>query len=299
MTIVIAGSSGFLGTALVAFLEAGGHTVVRLVRRSPAPGSNEIFWNPAEGVLDDASLEGLDGAVNLAGDSLARGRWTRRKKARIVSSRLDSARLLARVLSGMKTPPKVWISASAIGAYGHRGDDPLTEKSARGRGFLAELCRDWEETALPAVQAGIRVVTIRTGIVIGSGGALKQMLLPFKLGLGGRIGSGHQYMSWIDLDDAVRAIDHLINIDDLQGPVNLVAPNPVTNREFTRTLGRVLGRPTRIPLPAALARLVFGELADELLLASTRALPTALLDTGYIFRYPYLEGALQQALGKA
>ena len=298
MNIAIAGSSGFIGAALVAFLEAGGHTVVRLVRRSPAPGSNEIFWNPAQGVLDDASLEGLDGVVNLAGENLAQGRWTRRKKSRIVTSRLDSTRLLARVLSAMKSPPKVWISASAIGAYGHRGDDPLTEKSARGSGFLAGLCQEWEQAALSTGDGGIRVVTIRTGVVMGPGGALKKMLLPFKWGLGGPIGSGHQYMSWIDLDDAVRAILHLITTPALQGPVNLVSPNPVTNRDFTRTLGRVLRRPTFIPLPAVMARLVFGEMADEMLLASTRVLPTALVDSGFEFRYPSLEDALRHALGK-
>ncbi len=296
MKIAITGSSGFVGTALVAFLEGGGHTVVRLVRRSPAPGSNEIFWDPSAGAVDEASLEGLDAAVNLAGDNLARGRWTRRKKARIVSSRMGSTRLLARVLSRMKSPPKVWVSASAIGAYGDRGDDPLTEKSDRGQGFLAGLCRDWEEAAQPAREAGIRVVAIRTGIVMGPGGALKQMLLPFKLGLGGRIGSGRQYFSWIGLEDAVRAIDYLIHTGALQGPVNLVAPNPVTNGVFTRTLGRVLGRPTVIPLPAAVARLVFGEMADEMLLASTRVLPTALVDSGFAFRYPELEGALREAL---
>ena len=296
MRVLVTGSSGFIGSALVSLLEARGHGVTRLVRRGPGASSSGVFWNPPGGEIDKVGIEGHDAVVNLAGESLAHGRWTQRKKALIRDSRVAATRLLAQALAGLKTPPRVLVSASAIGFYGDRGDEELHEGSSPGQGFLAEVCHAWEQAATPASQAGIRVVHPRFGVVIGRGGALRKMLPPFKLGMGGRFGSGRQYVSWISLDDVATAIWHLIGTDTLKGPVNLVAPLPVTNREFTRTLGRVLHRPALFPLPATAARLALGQVADEMLLASARVLPTRLLETGYLFRFAHLEDALKHAL---
>ncbi len=241
----------------------------------------------------------MDAVVHLAGENISAGRWTDARKARIRDSRVQGTRLLCESLVGLSQPPKVLVCASAVGYYGDRKDEVLTEESTPGAGFLAEVCREWEEAAESAAQASIRVVYLRTGIVLSpSGGALAKMLLPFKLGLGGRIGGGGQYMSWIALNDAIGAIHHAIVTEALRGPANLVAPSPVTNLEFTKTLGRVLSRPTIFPLPGFVARLVLGEMADGLLLASTRAEPARLLGTGYVFRHPELEGALRYLLGK-
>ncbi|HWR20810.1 MAG TPA: TIGR01777 family oxidoreductase [Verrucomicrobiae bacterium] len=297
--ILVTGSTGFVGSALVPFLAAGGHRITRLVRTTPEHGIAEVQWDPEAGVMDIARLEGLDAVVHLAGENIAAGRWTAEKKVKIHDSRVGGTRLLCDSLAGLKQPPKVLVCASAIGYYGDRGDELLTEESASGTGFLAGVCREWEAAASPAVQKGIRVVHLRFGMVLsGAGGALARLLQPFKMGLGGVLGTGHQYISWIALDDLLGVIAHALTTETLQGPVNAVTPNPVTNQEFTRTLGRIIGRFTPFAMPAVAARLTFGEIADELLLASQRAQPTRLLATGYRFRYPDLEDALRHSLGE-
>jgi len=248
--------------------------------------------------LDAARLEGLDAVVHLTGENIATGRWTAEKKAKIRDSRVGGTRVLCDSLAGLKQPPKVMVCASATGYYGDRGDELLTEESTSGTGFLAGVCREWEAAAKPAVQKGIRVVHLRFGMVLsGAGGALAKLLPPFRMGLGGVLGTGRQYISWIALDDLLGVIAHALTTEALQGPVNAVTPNPVTNQEFTRTLGWLLSRFTVFPIPAAAARLAFGEMADEVLLASQRVQPTRLLATGYRFRYPDLEGALRHSLG--
>ena len=300
MKVLVTGAGGLIGSALVPLLTTGGHRVTRLVRSQPRPGAAEIHWDPAAGVVDVASLEGVEAVVHLAGENIASGRWTAARKARIRESRVKGTRTLCRALAHLSHPPKVLVSASAIGYYGDRGSDPLWENSAPGVGFLADVCRAWEEATQPAVEKEIRVVLLRIGIVLSpAGGALAKMLLPFRLGVGGVIGSGQQYMSWVALDDVVGAAHHALVTDTLQGPVNAVAPYPVTNREFTKTLGRVLRRPTFLPMPAFAARLALGEMADALLLASTRVEPKRLLATGYSFRYSELEDALRHVLGRA
>ncbi len=299
MKVLVTGASGLVGSALVPFLTTGGHRVTRLVRSQPRPSVAEMQWDPAAGIQDLTSLEGMDAVVHLAGENIASGRWTVARKARIRDSRVTGTRTLCEALARLSQPPKVLVSASAIGYYGDRGAEALWENSAFGTGFLPEVCRVWEEATQPAVQTGIRVVLLRIGIVLSpTGGALAKLLLPFKLGLGGILGSGKQYMSWIALDDVVGAVNHALVTDTLRGPVNAVAPFPVTNGEFTRTLGRVLGRPTVFPVPAFAARLAFGEMADELLLASTRVEPKRLLATQYTFRCPELDGALRHVLGR-
>ena len=299
MRILVSGSSGLIGSRLVAFLATAGHEVLRLVR-GDASGDDEIHWNPAEGSIDREVLAGLDAVVHLAGENIAAGRWNEERKRRIRTSRVDGTRLLCESLSELQTPPNVFVCASAIGFYGDRGDAELDEESEPGTGFLSDVCRQWEAAANPARERGIRVVSLRFGVVLSrDGGALEKMLPPFKLGAGGVIGSGRQYWSWIAIDDVVGAIDHAITCEKLNGPVNCVAPNPVSNREFTRTLGRVLGRPTLIPLPAFAARLALGQMANELLLASARVIPKRLQETGYTFHHPQLEDALRHVLRKA
>jgi uncharacterized protein (TIGR01777 family) len=300
MHILVTGSTGLIGSTLVPFLTTGGHQVTRLVRRTPRPGQAEVYWQPETGSIATPGLEGLDAVVHLAGENIAAGRWSAEKKARIRDSRVQGTRLLCDALAQLINPPKVLVSASAIGYYGDRGAEVLREESRPGQDFLADVCRAWEAATEPAAQRGIRVVKPRFGMVLSAaGGALAKMLFPFKMGAGGRIGSGQQYMSWIALDDLLGAIYHALITDTLHGPVNAVAPNPVTNAEFTKTLGRVLRRPTLFPLPAFAARAAFGEMADALLLASTRVQPARLTDTGYAFRYPELAGALRHVLGKA
>lgn len=300
MRILVSGATGLIGSALVRHLTTGGDEVTRLGRSQPRPGEAAIRWDPAAGTLEPADLEGFDAVVHLAGESIAGGRWTAAKKARIRDSRVRGTGLLAESLARSTSPPRVMLSASAIGFYGNRGDEALDEDSPPGSGFLAEVCRDWEAAARPALEAGIRLVHLRTGLVLSpAGGALAKMLLPFRLGLGGRIGGGRQYVSWITLDDEVEAIRHVLLTDSLAGPVNLVAPGPVTNRELTRALGRVLRRPTLLPAPSFALRIMLGEMAGALLLSGARVLPRRLLDAGFRFRDPELEGALERLLAGA
>ena len=300
MKVLVSGASGLVGSALVPFLTTGGHSVSRLVRKDRANlGDCEVAWSPAAGTIDRAGLEGFDAVVHLAGENIASRRWTPERKRRIRDSRVKGTRLLCEALTQCAQPPKVFVGASAIGYYGDRGNEALTEESEAGEGFLAEVCRDWEAATAGLTDTGIRTALLRVGIVLSpAGGALKKMLLPFQLGLGGVIGAGTQYMSGIALDDVVGAIQHVITNDEVSGPINAVCPQAVTNREYTRTLGRVLGRPTFFPVPAFAARLALGEMADALLLASTRVEPRVLMQTGYEFRYPTLESVLRHVLGK-
>jgi uncharacterized protein (TIGR01777 family) len=303
MKVIVTGATGLVGHALVRSLLADGHEVTRLVRGDAqgfrAPGTAAVHWEPDNGVIDAKELEGHDAAIHLAGESIADGRWDEEKKRRILESRVKGTRLLAEALAGLNEKPKTLVSASAIGFYGNRGAEVLREESASGEDFLSEVCREWEKATLPASQAGIRVIHVRIGVVLSAeGGALEKMVKPFKLGLGGRVGSGQQYMSWITLDDLVGVIKRALTDESLRGPINAVAPNPVTNEEFTKALGRVLGRPTFLPVPAFAARLAFGEMADALLLSGARVEPARLREAGYEFKQPEIEGALRHVLKK-
>lgn len=298
MNILVTGSTGLVGSAVVQFLTTGGHRVLRLVRIAPR-NADEIAWNPTAGTIDADKLEGVDAVVHLAGDNIAHGRWSAAKKARIRDSRVLGTRLLSTALAKLNRKPRVFVCASAIGYYGHRGDEVMTESSPPGLTFISTVCRDWEAATEPARQAGIRVVNLRIGVVLTPrGGALAKMLTPFKLCVGGVVGTGRKYWSWIALDDVVGAIHHAITHDELSGPVNAVSPEPLANAAFTKILGRVLHRPTIAPLPAFVVKLMLGEMGDELLLASTRVLPNRLQETGYQFRCPTLEGALRHVLGR-
>jgi len=264
LRILISGSSGFVGSALVPFLATGGHEVVRLARALPSRGGAALLWDPARGLLDAAPLEGFDAIVHLSGESIAEGRWTYAKKTRIRESRVGPTDLLARTIARLARPPRALLCASAIGYYGDRGEEILTEDSPPGKDFLARVCRDWEAASAPAEQKGVRVARLRFGMILGaSGGGLAKMLPPFRMGLGGRLGSGRQFRSWIALDDALGAVEHALTAP-LGGPINTVAPRPVTDAELARTLGGVLRRPTFAAMPAFAARLVFGEMADAL-----------------------------------
>jgi uncharacterized protein len=296
--VAVTGATGLVGSALIPFLRTGGHRLTRVVRSAPTR-DDEIQWNPTTGSIDAARLEGVDAVVHLAGENIAAGRWTEAAKARIRESRGRGTQLLCESLARLHQRPKVLVCASAIGYYGDRGASVVDEDSGSGRGFLADVCRAWEAATAAASDAGIRVVHLRLGVVLSAaGGALATLLLPFRLCAGGRLGGGEQFMSWIALDDVLGAVLHAIRTDPLRGPVNAVAPHPVSNFEFTKTLGRVLRRPALLPVPAAAARLAFGEMADEMLLASTRVAPTRLTATRYAFRYPDLEAALRHTLGK-
>jgi len=296
MNILISGASGMIGTALSKQLSDAGHTVYPLSRKDTG---QPFYWRPEKGIiLFDDSIR-LDAVINLAGENIADGRWNKQRKKRIFDSRIDSTRLLSDKLASLAHRPDVFISGSAIGFYGSRGDDIMDETSSHGSGFLAEIGTAWEQATRSAEDAGIRTVHIRTGIVLSpEGGVLKKMLMPFRLGLGGVIGDGRQYMSWISIDDEVNAIDFLLNNNELSGPFNLVAPEPVTNREFTRKLGKVLKRPTPFPMPAAVVRLMFGEMGDELLLSGTRVAPVRLQQAGYKFRHTDFEQALQALISR-
>lgn len=298
MNILVSGSTGLVGNALIPALTTAGHEVIRLVRsKSKAPARELVHWDPAANYIDAAGLEGLDAVVHLAGESIAAGRWTDAKKARIRDSRVQGTRLLCETLAHTTRPPTTLVCASAIGFYGDRGDETLTERSPAGTGFLADVCQEWEAATDPARQKGIRVVNCRFGVILSqAGGALAKMLTPFKLGMGGIVGNGQQYMSWITLDDIVGVLLYALTTRDLQGPVNVVSPQPVTNLEFTKALGSVLHRPTVMPLPAFAARLAFGEMADALLLSSSRVLPTRLQEAGYTFRHPELTAGLRAVL---
>jgi uncharacterized protein len=298
MKVLITGSTGLVGSALCQSLVQAGHEITRLVRESPRSRQPEISWDPSKGTIETEKLEGFDAVVHLAGENIAGGRWTEKQKARILQSRVQGTQRLAEALAKLKAKPKVFIAASAIGYYGDRGDEVLDENSGPGHDmFLVEVCQAWEAATLPASTAGIRVVNLRLGVVLSAdGGALAKMLLPFKLGAGGVLGSGKQYMSWIALDDVLGAITHTIKNNELSGPVNAVTPHPVTNYQFTKTLGKVLKRPTVLPMPAFTARLAFGQMADELLLSSARVQPKKLEESDYQFLYPELESALRHVL---
>jgi len=272
--------------------------VTRLVRGASI-GRDEAAWDPVRGLAEPSRLDGTDAVVHLAGANIAAGRWTPTRKAEIRQSRVEGTRSLCDALARLAHPPRVLVSASAVGYYGDRGAETLTEDSPGGTGFLADVCRAWEAATDPASQAGIRVVNLRFGMILTpAGGALAKMLLPFKLGAGGRIGGGEQFMSWIALDDAIGAIHHALGQESVRGPVNAVAPAPVSNTDFTCTLARVLRRPALFPLPAFAARLLFGEMADALLLGGARVVPARLQAAGYGFRFPELEGALRHLLGQ-
>ena len=296
--ILISGASGMVGTALVPTLRAGGAQIVRLARAgAPSRASEQtVAWDPAQPISPD-SVSGFDAVIHLAGENIV-GRWTPAKKARIRDSRIPATTHLAQALAQTKQKPGVFLSASAIGYYGSRGDEVLTEDKAPGSGFTADLAHEWELATTPAANAGIRTAQMRIGVILaGSGGALQKMLTPFKMGVGGRIGNGRQWMGWVDLQDILGAIHHLLKTDSLNGPVNLVAPNPVTNAEFTKILASVLSRPAIFPMPAFAARLAFGQMADELLMASQRVAPGKLIASGYAFRFGDLRTSLRAILG--
>ncbi len=295
MKILIAGSSGLIGSALTKYLESNGHQVLPLVRKETSKGG--ILWDPVNRSIDTEELEGFDAALNFAGENIAGSRWSEKKKERILNSRVKSTKFLCETLKKLQHPPKVLLNASALGYYGNVPEGTATESTPAGEGFLAHVCQEWESATEGLMGEDIRIVLLRTGIVLSSkGGALKRMLAPFKMGLGGTIGSGDQYMSWIDIEDEVRAIYHCLTTESLRGPVNLTAPNPVTNREFAKTLGKVLRRPAMLPMPAPLARLVFGEMADEMMLTGAKIIPEKLQSTGFAFKYPSLEGSLRHLL---
>jgi uncharacterized protein (TIGR01777 family) len=299
MIIAVTGSTGLVGSHLVKELESKGHLVRRLVRHDVKDAEREIRWNPDAGEIDAAELNGVDAVVHLAGENIAGQRWNEDFKRRILESRIKGTKLLAETLANLEMKPAVLVSASATGYYGNRGDEEVDELAPSGNGFLAEVCREWEAAVEPAHDAGIRVVKLRIGPVLSpEGGALAKMLPPFKLGVGGVVGSGRQYFSWIELDDLVLAIVFALETESLAGPVNAVAPGAVTNREFTKTLGRVLGRPTIFPMPAFAARLAFGEMADEMLLGGVRVSPHELTAAGFQFAHPHLEPALRYLLNK-
>lgn len=293
--VLISGASGLIGSALEKSLASRGWDVMRLVRKS-AQGRNEVQWDPLR-EINPALVSGYEVVVHLSGESVA-GRWTQAKKARIRDSRVVSTRSLAQALASAEAHPQVFLCASAIGFYGDRGDEVLDEDSAPGEGFLSSVCREWEAAAEMTARAGIRTVKLRTGIVLDSrGGAMKQMLLPFRMGAGGRIGDGRQWWSWIYVDDWISAVHFILQKESLRGPVNMTAPNPVTNSEFTKTLAHALKRPAILPVPAFAAKLAFGEFAKEGLLASARVQPQRLLESGFSFQYPGLESALRNLLG--
>ena len=297
MNILISGASGLMGTALCATLASEGHRAVRLVRQENEIGPNAVAWDPTNERIDVEDLSEIDAVIHLAGEGVGNGRWTAAKKRRILESRRLGTRLLAESAAQMNPRPAVFLSASAIGLYGSRGDEILTEESSAGSDFLADVCTAWEGATRPASDAGIRVARLRFGVVLSpDGGALAKMLLPFKLGLGGPIGGGRQWMSWIGIDDAIGAICHALAETGVEGAVNLVSPNPVVNRDFARALGRALHRPAVLPLPGFVIRALFGEMGTATALSSARVSPEVLEQTGYQFLHPRLDEALAKLL---
>jgi uncharacterized protein len=297
--VAVTGSSGLIGSALRPVLEAAGHRVLRIVRPGgrTTPGSDAVAWDPEAGTIDAGGLEGVGAVVNLAGEGIAEKRWNDEQKARIRNSRVRGTTLLVTTLAQLAKPPQVLVNASAVGIYGDRGDEILTEDSHPGQGFLAGVVREWEAATVPASDAGIRVSHLRSGEVLSvAGGSLKALLTPFKLGLGGRFGSGRQWTSWITIHDEVGAILHLLGDDAPAGPVNATAPNPVTNAAFGRALGKALHRPAIVPVPRRALQLLLGEMADELIFVSQRVLPSRLLDSGYAFQDPEIDPALERVL---
>jgi len=295
MKILVAGASGLVGSALIPALESEGAEITHLARSSPR--ANEIEWHPNRGQIDAARLEGFDAIINLAGENIAEGRWTDEKKRKIHDSRVNGTHLLAEAIAKLTQRPRAFLCASATGFYGDRGDEILDETSESGGGFLGDVCREWERATEPAAKAGVRVVNLRFGPILArEGGMLGKMLTPFKMGMGGKVGSGKQYISWVAIDDVVGAIKLALADESIHGPLNVVSPNRVTNEEFTKTLGGVLSRPTVMAIPAFAARLAFGEMADEMLMVSQRVTPKKLNDAGYQFKYPELESALRHYL---
>ena len=295
MKVLVTGASGFIGSALMRALRDAGHESVALVRRAPCPGAAEIQWDPA-GAIDGTKFSGADAVVHLAGESVA-GRWNEQRKARILNSRVQGTQTIAASMARATPRPRVLVSASANGIYGDTADRIVTEAQPPGSTFLAEVGRQWENATRAASEAGIRVVMLRIGLVLSAeGGALPRMLSPFRMGVGGQLGNGRQWLSWIALEDLIALILHALANESMRGPVNAVAPNPVTNGEFTRALGEVLRRPTLFPVPAFVVRTVFGEMGQELLLASNRALPQVALASGFKFRYREIKGALEHVL---
>ncbi len=297
MRVLVTGASGFIGSALMHALRQAGHEAVALVRRAPQPGTKEIQWDPA-GAIDGAKLNGADGVIHLAGESVAGGRWNAQRKSRILNSRVQGTQTIAAAMARANPRPRVLVSASANGIYADTAERIVTEADPVGSSFLAEVARQWESATCAASDAGIRVAMLRIGVVLSAeGGALARMLPPFRMGLGGRLGSGRQWMSWITLDDLIALFLYALTNDSVRGAVNAVAPNPVTNAEFTRALGAALHRPAIFPVPAFVVRAAFGEMGEELLLASNRAVPRAALEAGFTFRYPEIGGALRHVLG--
>jgi len=293
----ITGSSGLIGEALIASLTADGHTVQRVVRDGAKAGPDDVVWDLSTRSIQAEKLEGVDVVVHLAGEPIGAARWTEETKRRIRDSREIGTRLIAEALAGLAAGPKVFLSSSAVGYYGDRGDEILTEDSSAGDDFLAEVCVAWEAAAEPAVDAGIRTIHPRTGVVIAEQGPLIEKIdLPFRLGVGGRVGNGYQYVPWISLDDEIRALRFLAEHDDLSGPVNLVGPEPVTNRELTKALGQVLRRPTVLPIPPFAIRLLYGEMGVTLATVSNRVMPQRLLEAGFSFTHTTLVSALEAAL---
>jgi uncharacterized protein len=298
MKIVMTGASGLIGSALMTHLNARGLQVIPLVRHPPRQDRREIYWDPAAGRIDAESLEGFDAVIHLAGESIASGRWTPAKKRSILASRVEGTKLLVRTLRSLRRPPQIMISPSAIGYYGDCGAKILREDDSSGTGFLAGVCREWESAAGEMATAGTRLILLRLGMVLSkSGGGLQRMLPVFRVGLGGKIGDGCQYVAWIAIDDLLGIVDFALLHASIRGAVNAVAPNPVTSHEFSKILGRVLRRPALFPVPPFAVRLMFGEMGEQVLLASARVVPARLIEAGYQFRYADLEGALRHVLG--
>lgn len=298
MRVLISGATGLIGQALIKSLEGDGHEVARLVRSKKSANAGDIEWHPNQGILDANQIEGFDVVVHLAGESIASGRWNDEKKRRIVESRVKGTELISKTIASLKQPPRVFVSASAIGYYGDRGDELLNEQSTSGNDFLSDVCRQWENATSAAEAKGIRTVHARFGIILDKeGGALEKMLTPFRMGIGGRVGDGQQWMSWIALADVIAGLRFVIDDESVDGPVNFVAPHPVRNAEFTKALGHALSRPTIFPIPAFGVRLAFGEMGDALLLSSTRVEPTQLVQHNFPFKFTNLDAALKSILG--